>query len=98
MRKKQILSIFLILIMITAIFGNISLRVADLSDLYPYTIFAFSTEEGGISFNADNVCVNGNVATNGTLISTGNININGITCIVILHLIFYDFCQNVEMK
>ena len=34
---------------------------------YPYTLFAASNEEGAITVNAGNFCVNGNVATNGTI-------------------------------
>ena len=44
---------------------------------YPYTLFAGSSEEGAITVNAGNFCVNGNVATNGTTRSSGNMNING---------------------
>ena len=44
---------------------------------YPYTIFAESDENGAITINADNFCINGNIATNGTIVSSGNMNING---------------------
>lgn len=44
---------------------------------YPYTMFAASSNEGAITVNANNFCVNGNVATNGTIVSSGNTNING---------------------
>lgn len=44
---------------------------------YPYTMFAASNEEGAITVNANNFSVNGNVATNGTIVSSGNMNING---------------------
>lgn len=44
---------------------------------YPYTMFAASSNEGAITVNANNFCVNGNVATNGTIVSIGNTNING---------------------
>lgn len=33
--------------------------------------------EGAITADASNFCINGNVATNGTIVSSGNINING---------------------
>ena len=45
---------------------------------YPYTMFAASYDEGAVTINAENFCVNGNVATNGTIVSSGNININGM--------------------
>lgn len=44
---------------------------------YPYTMFAASDSEGAITINANNFCVNGNIATNGTIISNGNMNVNG---------------------
>lgn len=43
---------------------------------YPYTMFAASNVDGAITVNAGNSCINGNVATNGTIISSGNMNIN----------------------
>lgn len=45
---------------------------------YPYTMFAASNTEGAITINADNVCINGSIATNGTIASTSpNFNVNG---------------------
>lgn len=44
---------------------------------YPYTIFAGSSEDGAITSTAYNFSVNGNIGTNGTIVSTGNMNING---------------------
>lgn len=44
---------------------------------YPYTMFAASDSEGAITINANNFCVNGNIATNGTIVSSGNMNVNG---------------------
>jgi len=45
---------------------------------YPYTFFAGSSAEGAITINANNVCINGNIATNGTITSTSaNFNVNG---------------------
>ena len=51
--------------------------VAETDEKYPYTLFAGSSVEGAITVNAENFCVNGNVATNGTIVSSGNMNING---------------------
>lgn len=48
------------------------------SEKYPYTMFAASNTEGAITINADNVCINGSIATNGTIASTSsNFNVNG---------------------
>ena len=45
---------------------------------YPYTMFAASDSEGAITINADNVCINGSLATNGTIVTTSpNFNVNG---------------------
>lgn len=45
---------------------------------YPYTMFAASDSEGAITIDADNVCINGSIATNGTIVSTSpNFNVNG---------------------
>lgn len=49
----------------------------DSVEKYPYTMFAASTVDGAITVNANNFCVNGNIATNGTIVSSGNTNING---------------------
>ncbi len=40
-------------------------------------MFAASSDDGAITVNAGNFCVNGNAATNGTIVSSGNMNING---------------------
>ena len=51
---------------------------ADDSNIgYKYTLFAFSSEDGAISSSAANFCVNGNIATNGTISAGQNFNVNG---------------------
>lgn len=56
----------------------ISGNAEESTDPYPYTMFAASDEEGAITINADNICINGNVATKGTIVtSTPNFNVNG---------------------
>lgn len=54
-----------------------SVRAEESVKPYPYTMFAASSDEGAITVNASNFCVNGNIATNGTIISSGNMNVNG---------------------
>ena len=44
---------------------------------YKYTLFAYSSEEGAITSSAANFCVNGNIATNGTISAGQNFNVNG---------------------
>lgn len=50
---------------------------AEETEVYPYTMFAASDKEGAITVNADYFFVNGNIATNGTIISSGNMNVYG---------------------
>lgn len=45
--------------------------------VYPYTIFAGSGDDGAITIKADSFNVNGDIATNGTIVASGNLNING---------------------
>ena len=45
---------------------------------YPYILFAGSAKEGAITINSNNVCINGSIATNGTISTTAqNFNVNG---------------------
>lgn len=45
---------------------------------FPYTLFAVSDKDGAITINSDNFCINGDVSTNGTIVSNNNVvNING---------------------
>lgn len=55
----------------------ISAHAEESPEIYPYTLFAASYNEGAITINADNTCVNGNIAANGTIVSSGNFNVNG---------------------
>ena len=46
---------------------------------YPYTLFAGSNEEGALTINSNTVCINGNIATNGTISTTAQyFNVNGM--------------------
>ncbi len=48
------------------------------SERYPYTMFAAADSEGAITINADSICINGSIATNGTIATTSpNFNVNG---------------------
>lgn len=57
--------------------NRLLVNAEETNQKYPYTMFAASSNEGAITVNANNFCVNGNVATNGTIVSSGNTNING---------------------
>lgn len=76
---KKLLAVTLAVIL-SANIGTSYANAATAEDTnpYPYTLFAYSSEEGAITVDADNSCINGNVATNGTIVSSGSINVNGI--------------------
>nr|MCR5478908.1 hypothetical protein [Ruminococcus sp.] len=57
--------------------GNIPASADDSTVGYKYTLFAYSSEEGAITSSAANFCVNGNIATNGTISAGQNFNVNG---------------------
>ena len=74
---KKITSILLIFTMVVTLVPESIVNAEGNENPYPYTIFAGSDEEGAITFEASNVCVNGNVCTNGTVDSKNRPNING---------------------
>lgn len=74
---NRMLSGVLSLVMTASAIPIFSTHAEESTDPYPYTLFAASSDEGAITVNARNFCVNGNVATNGTIVSSGNMSING---------------------
>ncbi len=64
---------------VTAVSGSMfSIPARAEGGAYPYMIFAASDGEGAVTFHANNVGLNGSVATNGTVaVIGGNCNING---------------------
>ncbi|MDE6706913.1 MAG: hypothetical protein K2K06_02610, partial [Oscillospiraceae bacterium] len=51
---------------------------SNAEEQYPYMMFAGSSIDGAITLNTNTVCINGNIATNGTIASTAsNFNVNG---------------------
>ena len=75
---KRILSGVLSAIMTVSAVPIVSAHAEENIESYPYTMFAASNSDGAITINADNVCINGSVATNGTIVTTSpNFNVNG---------------------
>lgn len=74
---KQLILVALSLLMVISTIPVASTKAGSNVDLYPYTLFAASSDDGAFTINAKNFCLNGNIATNGTIVSNGNINING---------------------
>ncbi len=75
---KQILSGILSITILSTFLLNFPVKADDIIEKYPYTMFAASEEEGAITINTLNVCINGNIATNGTISFTAdNFNVNG---------------------
>ena len=73
---KRTISEILSLAVTATVLPCFPVSAEDSVEKYPYTMFAASTVDGAITVNANNFCVNGNVATNGTIVSSGNTNIN----------------------
>ena len=74
---KRILSGIMSVAMAATLLPSLPAVAEDAAEKYPYTMFAASDTEGAITINANNFCVNGNIATNGTIVSNGNLNVNG---------------------
>ena len=78
MKKKRTLCVIMaMLLSVIPIIHPVTLRAETTNEVYPYTLFAASQEDGAITANAGNFCVNGSVATNGTIVASGNFNVNG---------------------
>ncbi len=78
---KPIINRFLSAMLSVAVLLNAipisSVNAEEITEPYPYTLFAASSNEGAITIDASNACINGNIATNGTIVSNGNFNVNG---------------------
>ena len=74
---KRILSGIMSVAMAATLLPSLPAVAEEAAEKYPYTMFAASDTEGAITINANNFCVNGNIATNGTIVSSGNMNVNG---------------------
>ena len=74
---KRILSGVMSAAMAATLLPSLPAVAEEAAEKYPYTMFAASDTEGSITINANNFCVNGNIATNGTIVSSGNMNVNG---------------------
>lgn len=74
---KRMLSGTLSVAMAATLLPSLPAVAEEAAEKYPYTMFAASDTEGAITINANNFCVNGNIATNGTIVSSGNMNVNG---------------------
>ena len=71
---KRILSGVMSVAMAATLLPSLPAVAEEAAEKYPYTMFAASDTEGSITINANNFCVNGNIATNGTIVSNGNLN------------------------
>ena len=74
---KRLISGVSALALSVGLLGSIPASADDSNIGYKYTLFAYSSEEGAISSSAANFCVNGNIATNGTISAGQNFNVNG---------------------
>lgn len=75
--KKKILCLLTILVMAVSLVNGLLVNAHNKVQLYTYTLFASSFDDGAISTTAENFCVNGNIGTNGTIATSSNLNVNG---------------------
>ena len=64
---KRLISGVSALALSVGLLASIPASADDSNVGYKYTLFAYSSEEGAITSSAANFCVNGNIATNGTI-------------------------------
>lgn len=77
-KVRKILAVVLTGVLFISMFASLPAVAEEAGgEKYPYTIFASDTSDGAITIQADNFCLNGDIATNGTIVSADNINING---------------------
>lgn len=74
---KRMLAGIVVLVMLITHLPNCEVKAQEAMENYPYTLFAGSESEGAITINADWFHLNGSMATNGTIISSGTMNVNG---------------------
>ena len=74
---KRLMSGVSALALSVGLLGSIPASADDSNIGYKYTLFAYSSEEGAITSSAANFCVNGSIATNGTISAGQNFNVNG---------------------
>lgn len=77
-KLKRLLAGTMSAVMTISAIPIVSVNAEENTEQYPYTMFAASSAEGAITINANNFGINGNVSTNGTIESEGNVNINGV--------------------
>ena len=74
---KKLLSIALSAVTMVELIPRVP-AIAEEAERYPYVFFASSEEDNAITINSNNICINGNIATNGTISSNAQyFNVNG---------------------
>ncbi len=80
-KSKRFIYWLITIVFIISCLPTIHIFAENSMEVYPYTMFASSTNEGAITIKSNNFSVNGNIATNGTITydNNTNISINGTT-------------------
>ena len=76
-KAKKVLASIAVIAMTVSMLPLKKVSAEETRTEYPYTLVAVSNEEGAITVNAENLCVNGSVATNGTVVADGEVTVNG---------------------
>ena len=66
--KKRFLACLLCLIVMISFISSTSVMAAE--EMYPYMIFAASSAKGAVTIETQYLCANGDIATNGTVVSS----------------------------
>lgn len=66
-KLKRKIAVILSMVMTINLLTGVVVTAETEADKYPYTMFASSDEEGAICINASYLCMNGDIATNGTV-------------------------------
>ncbi|WP_044976118.1 hypothetical protein [Ruminococcus sp. HUN007] len=74
---KRIISTITSFSLMFSLIGNFPISNAE-NEKFQYTLFAGSESNGALTINAENFCINGNMATNGSVVHGRNFNVNGI--------------------
>lgn len=89
---KRGLSAILAVAMTISVLPPLPASALENDEPFPYTLFADSAKDGAITINADNVCLNGSVVTNGSIETTAsNFNVNGQRIEHAQHAMVYAF-------
>lgn len=76
-RASAALTAMITAISVSGAFSSAISASAASNEAFPYTMFAASDAENALNINVKHSCINGSIASNGTIFTGGNTHING---------------------